>query len=420
MNNDCFAVENRLMALDEAFALIAAQVQPVTATEVVPLRRCVGRILAEDVISPIAQPSFRNAAMDGFAAHHKDLDAGGPTRLPVVGRVAAGHPHAASLPQGGAIEIFTGAPLPEEFDTVAMIEDCRVEEAAGQRWVVLPPGLKAGNYVRPIGEDFGQGSVVLAAGRRLRPQDVAMAAAVGRASLLVRQPLKVGVISTGDEVVEPGNRLAEGQIYGSNRYGQMALLEAMGFAVTDLGHLPDDFSATVTALAEAARSQQAIVTSGGVSVGGEDHVKAAVETLGRLHLWRLALKPGKPVALGQIGDAAFLGLPGYPVSAMVTLMVAGRAALFRLAGATAEPPLPQPAIVPAGFTAKQNHKRRQFLRGSLQSVDGRQAAVPFATQQSSVLSSLVQTTGLIDLGPDLPEIRPGDPVPFYPYESLMR
>ncbi len=420
MNNDCFAVGNRLMSLGEAFSLIAEQVEPVTATETVPLRRCLGRVLAEDVLSPIAQPSFRNAAMDGFAVHHEDLGTGEPIRLPVIGRIAAGHPLAASLPQGGAVEIFTGAPLPEGFDTVAMVEDCRVEEREGRSWVVLPPGLKPGNFVRPVGEDFRKGAIVLTAGRRLRPQDVAMAAAVGKTSLLVRQPLKVGVISTGDEVVEPGNPLAEGQIYGSNRYGQMALLDAMGFAVTDLGHLPDDLSATLTAFAEAARSQHAIVTSGGVSVGGEDHVKAAVEKLGRLHLWRLALKPGKPVALGQIGDAAFIGLPGYPVSAMVTLMVAGRAALLRLAGATAEPALPEPAIVPAGFTARQNHKRRQFLRGSLQRVDGRQVAVPFPTQQSSVLSSLVQTAGLIDLHPDVPEVAMGDLVPFYPYESLMR
>lgn len=419
MTNDCFAVPDRLMSLEDAYALVAAQIQPVTGTEAMPLRRCLGRILAEDVVSPLTQAPFANAAMDGFAFRHADLSPAGRIRLPVVARVAAGHPLQGGVPAGAAVEIFTGAPLPAELDTVAMLEDCRLEEENGRRWVVLPAGLAVGNFVRPVGEDFRAGAKVLAAGRRLRPQDIAMAAAVGRNSLLVYQPLQVAVISTGDEVVEPGLPLADGQIYGSNRYGQMAALEAMGFAVSDLGHLPDRLEPTVAAFDKAAATHHAIVTSGGVSVGGEDHVKSAVGRLGRLHLWRLALKPGKPVALGQVGKAAFVGLPGYPVSALVTIMVVGRAVLQRLAGATAEPPLPTPLLLPAGFTFDKSHKRRQFLRASLAWRDGRQVLVLFRNQESGVLSSVVETQGLVDVGAEVTKIAEGDLVPFFPYESLL-
>jgi molybdopterin molybdotransferase len=420
MINDCFAVQDRLMSLEEAFARIAERVQPVTAIEMLPVTACLGRVLAKDVVSPITQASFANSAMDGFACRAADLAAEGPTRLPILGRVAAGHPLKDPVPAGGAVEIFTGAPLPDGLDTVSMVEDCRIEETEGRRWVVLPAGLARGNFVRPIGEDFFAGTTVLSAGRRLRPQDLAMAAAVGRPQLAVRRPLRVGVLSTGDEVVEPGRPLGEGQVYSSNRYGQMAVLENMGFAVTDLGHLPDDLPTTLDAFARAAESQDAIVTSGGVSLGGEDHVKAAAEQLGRLHLWRLAIKPGKPVALGTIGKASFIGLPGYPVSAIVTLLVAGRAPLLRLSGALAEPPLPPALPIAAGFTFKKGHKRRQFLRASIVWRDGRAAVVPYRTQESSVLSSLVDSTGLVDVGADVSEIREGDLVPFLPYESLMR
>ena len=414
--NDCFAVGDRLMSLEEAFALIAERIQPVTATETLPLRQCLGRVLAEPVRAPFNQPPFANAAMDGFAARFADLAAAGPTSLPIVGRIAAGHPAQAAFPAGGAVEIFTGAPMPAGFDTVAMVEDCHVD--AGR--VTLPAGLTARNFVHPVGEDFSTDDVLLQPGSRLRPQDLAMAATAGRPALAVREKLRVGVFSTGDEIIEPGLPLAAGQIYGGNRYGQMAVLEAWGFEVTDLGHIPDDARATREAFAEAAETLHAVVTSGGVSLGGEDHVRAAVEHLGRLHLWRLAVKPGKPVALGHIGNAAFVGLPGYPVSAIVTLLVAGRAVLHRLSGALAAPPLPPPLLLPAGFAFSKNHRRRQFLRGSIETVDRRQQVVAYRSQDSAVLSSLVRSGGLIDVGADAMTIAPGDLIPFLPYESLLQ
>lgn len=420
--NDCFAITDRLLSLDEALAFIGDRVTAVTGTETVPLRAARGRILAEPVTALVTQPSFANSAMDGFAARFADLSADGPTSLPVIARIAAGHPLKHVVDPGQAVEIFTGAPLPEGVDTVIMVEDCTLETAAdGSRRVTVPAGLKKGNFVRPAGEDFSQGTPVLPAGLRLRPQDVAMAAAAGHAYLTVRKRLRVGVFSTGDEVIEPGSPLGPAQIYGSNRYGQMAIAEAWGHEVVDLGHLPDDHDAITRALAEASQTHDAILTSGGVSLGGEDHVKNAVEANGELFLWRLALKPGKPVALGTIGNAAFIGLPGYPVSALVTLMVVGRAVLDRLAGASALPPMPTPVMVRAGFTMKKNHPRRMFMRGSLTMAgDGTQVLQPYRTQESSVLSSLVDTGGLIDIPAESTGIAEGDLLPFLSYESLLR
>lgn len=424
--NDCFAVSERLMSLDEAVAFMNQRIAPVTTTESLPLGQCLGRILAETVTSPITQPSFRNAAMDGFACRHEDLKPDQPTRLPVFARIAAGYPLKHEVPPGQAVEIFTGAPLPDGLDVVVMVEDTSSDDIDGRRFVTLPTGLAQGNFVRPAGEDFLTGDIVLRDGLRLRPQDIAMAAAVGLRALSVRKRLRVGVFSTGDEVIEPGIPLGEGQIWCSNRFGQLAVVSSWGHEAVDLGHLPDDPDIITAAFDKARFEVDAILTSGGVSLGGEDHVRTAVTRLGRLHLWRLKVKPGKPVALGIIGEggheAAFIGLPGYPVSALVTLMVAGRPVLQRLAGALGEPALPQALWVRAGFRFAKKHERRQFLRAHLSrdEATGEPIVSPFKTQESSVLSSMVATQGLIDVAENCKLIEPGDAVPFLPYDSLLR
>jgi len=415
--NECFDIEDRLLTLDEAHALIAARIQPVEETETLPLSQALGRVLAEDVVAPFAQPSSPNSAMDGFAVCFADLLPGQPTRLWIGERIAAGHPRPAP-PPGQAAEIFTGAPLPAPLDTVAMVEDCPVENG----FVTLPPGLKRGNHVRPAGEDFTAGAVVLRAGRRLLPPDIAMAAAVGRASLPLRRRLKVGVFSTGDEVVEPGGILGEGQLYGSNRPGQLAMVTAWGHEAVDLGHLPDQRDATAAAFLAASGTVDAILSSGGVSMGGEDHVRDAVLALGgELHLWRIALKPGKPVVLGRVGQAAFIGLPGYPVSALVTMMLVARVVLNRLSGASLLPPLPPAFALPAGEAIKKKHNRRTFLRASLRldAAIGTLSVVPYSSQDSGVISSLVETDGLIDLAADNQGVAKGELVSFRPYGGLM-
>jgi molybdopterin molybdotransferase len=364
-------------------------------------------------------PGADNAAVDGYAIHFDDLDAAAETRLPVVGRAAAGHPYGQALPRGAALRIFTGALMPAGPDTVMMQEDCRPDGDA----VRLRPGIKRGSNRRRAGEDVKAGAVVLAAGVRLRPQDVGLAAAVGRTSLIVARPLRVALFSSGDELVEPGRALAPGAIYDSNRVTIAALLRQLGCAVSDLGILKDRAAPLRTALARAAESHDLIITSGGVSVGEEDHVKAAVETLGRLHLWRLAIKPGRPLALGQIdaGNRAvpFVGLPGNPVAAMVTFLRIAKPILLRLMGAgDFSPTLYR---VRALFEHRKKTDRREFLRARLvPDAAGGLAAIKFPREGAGILSSLVEADGLVELPESMTRLEAGTMVDFLPFSEASR
>jgi molybdopterin molybdotransferase len=412
--HDCFAVDQALLPVAAALALIAERVAPVVSAETLPLAHCLGRVLAEPIIATAAQPPFANAAMDGYAVRFADLAMHG-RHLPVAARVGAGHPVTVPLPPGCAVQIFTGAPLPPGFDTVVMQEDCGSDD----RGVLLPDGCRAGSHVRQAGIDFKPGDILVAAGRRLRPQDIGISAALGRVSLPVLRRLKVGLFSTGDELVAPGQPLAPGQIYDSNRPMLLAALQTMGFEVHDLGQLADNRDQLVTAFALAALDFDALVSTGGVSVGGEDHVRAALEQLGQLHFWRLAVKPGKPLALGTIGKATFIGLPGNPVSSLISLLVIGRAVLHRLAGAPFEAALPAPMLVPAASPVAQAENRLTYLRGRLVEADGMITALPYFSQDSSLISSLVGSDGLIEIGAGVGPLAAGTPVLFRPYVSLL-
>jgi molybdopterin molybdotransferase len=406
-----------MMTVAEALALILPRLACVVESETVPLERGLGRVLAEAVVSPIDVPAGDNSAVDGFALHFDDLNPAGETRLPVVGRAAAGHPFDGALARGKALRIFTGAAMPEGADTVMMQEDCRLEDGI----VVLKPGIKRGANRRLAGEDVTAGRTILPAGLRLRPQDVGLAAAIGRRNLSVAQPLRVALCSTGDELVEPGQTLKPGAIYDSNRYTIGALLRQLGCAVTDLGILPDRRASVAAALAEAAKDHDAIMSSGGVSVGEEDHVKAALEAQGKLHLWRLAIKPGRPVALGQIasghGQLPFIGLPGNPVAAMVTFLRIARPILLRLMGAAdSEPVLYR---VRAQFDHRKKKDRREYLRARLApDGEGGQAAVIFPREGAGILSSLVEADGLVELPESLTRLERGSMVDFLPFSEL--
>jgi len=417
LTDDCFAAGGPLMTVAEALATIMPRLTSVVESETVPLAHALGRILAEAIVSPIDVPAGDNSAVDGFAIHFDDLDAAGETRLPVIGRAAAGHPFAGALPRGTALRIFTGAAMPEGADTVMMQEDCRLE-AGG---VLLKPGIKRGSNRRRAGEDVRAGKTILAAGSRLRPQDLGLAAAIGRTILPVAKPLRVALCSTGDELIEPGRTLAAGAIYDSNRYTVGALLRQLGCAVTDLGILPDRRDKVAAALAEAAETHDAIVTSGGVSVGEEDHVKAAIEAQGKLYLWRLAIKPGRPIALGQIAAASghppFIGLPGNPVAAMVTFLRIARPILLRLMGAADS----EPALfrVRALFEHRKKKDRREYLRARLTpDGEGGQAAVIFPREGAGILSSLVEADGLVELPESLTRLERGSMVDFLPFSEL--
>jgi molybdopterin molybdotransferase len=416
LSDDCFAFSGPLLPIVEMERLIAERVTPVAETEDVALGAALGRVVAADVIAAHDLPPFDNSAVDGFAVRHADLAADADTRLVIVDRALAGHQASHALRSGQAIRIFTGAPMPPGADTVFMQEDCRVEDDV----VVVPQGLERGANSRSAGEDIPAGAVMLPAGRRLTPADLALAAAEGVTALCVRRKLKVAVFSTGDEVVEPGANRPAAAIYDANRHFLRALLEKFGAAVTDLGILPDAQSALQGAIAAAAADHDLVITSGGVSTGEADHVRAAVEAIGRLVFWRVAIKPGRPVAMGVIpgkhGNAAFAGLPGNPAAVYVTFVRVVWPLLLRLAGARPRSLIALP--VRAAFPYRKRRGRREYVRVSLRAAAGGVEAVKFPRDGAGVITSLTETDGLVELGEEVTEIAPGATVNFLSYADL--
>lgn len=418
LSNDCFAFGGEMMAVDKALALLAERVGAVTGTERVGLAVALGRVLAEDVVAPFDVPPHDNSAVDGYAVFFDDLKPEGATVLPVTGRVAAGHALGRAGRPGEAVRIFTGAPMPAGFDTVLMQEDCTAEGQPGEGGTVaIPAGIKRGANRRCAGEDMRKGATVLASGRRLRPEDVGLLASLGRVDVAVRRRLRVAVFSTGDEVREPGAVLDAGCIYDANRFALIAALRQLGCTVTDLGILPDRRDAIRDALGAAAETHDALVTSGGMSTGEEDHVKAAVEAQGALHFWRLAIKPGRPVALGTVKGAVFIGLPGNPVAVMVTFLRIARPILLRLMGAAED----TPALFPlrAGFTYKKKAGRREYVRATLaRAADGVLTAVKHPRDGAGILSSMVEADGLVELPEEITRVEPGMVVDFLPFSEV--
>jgi molybdopterin molybdotransferase len=414
LSDDCFAFGGPMMSVDEAVGLIAARVTAVRDVETIALVRADGRILARDIAAPLPLPPFTNSAVDGYAVASRDLPRQEELAFPVAGRVQAGGSAAAPVKPGQAIRIFTGAPMPAGADTVFMQEDVRLED--GQ--VVLPAGLKPGANVRPAGEDIPAGHAALKAGQRLRPQDIALAAALGLTELGVTRRIRVAVFSTGDELVSPGEARGVAQLFDSNRFMLLAMLARLGCDVSDLGILRDDRASLARALQQVTDSHDLILTTGGASTGEEDHVKAAVESVGKLVLWRMAIKPGRPVAMGIISGTPFIGLPGNPVASFVTFAHVVRPTVLALSGALQERLLPMP--VRAGFTYKKKIARREYVRVLLRkAADGELEAVKFPREGAGLLSSLVDTDGLVELGEDVTKVEPGQTVRFLSYASLL-
>jgi molybdopterin molybdotransferase len=420
LSDDCFAFNGPLLPVADAERLIVERVTPVAGRESATLREAIGRVLAEDIVAPVNVPPFDNSAVDGYAVHADDLEGERESRFAIVDRVAAGHTATHTLKAGEAMRIFTGAPMPAGADTVFMQEDCRVEGGA----VILPPGLQRGANRRLAGEDIRSGAVALPAGRRLAVQHVALAAALGLTALPVRRRVRIALFSTGDEIVEPGSALSGAVLYDSNRYLLGGLIARFGAEVTDLGILGDDPKKLAHALAAAASDHDLVLTSGGVSTGEADHVRAAIESIGRLVFWRLAIKPGRPVAMGIIpgsssGDgAAFVGLPGNPVAVFVTFVRVVRPLLLRLAGALPEPLIAMP--VRAAFSYRKRTGRREYVRVALRAAaDGVIEAVKYVQDGAGVLTSLTETDGLAELTEDVTTLEPGSMVGFLSYASLV-
>lgn len=401
-----------LLSVDEALDLLLHAATPREAIEEVLTMDALGRVLASSIISPMAVPPHNNSAMDGYAVRAHELHPQEVTRLQVSQRITAGS-MGGPLAKQTAARIFTGAPIPEGADAVVMQEDTRQTDDI----VAISRTVVKGENIRLAGEDIAAGTTILQGGTRLGPQHVGLAASVGMARLPVYRKLRIATFFTGDELVMPGEQLTPGKIYNSNRFSLNGLLRSLGFIPIDLGTVPDSLEATVGVLKQAAQEADVIITSGGVSVGEEDYVKAAVEQLGSIDMWRIAMKPGKPLAFGKIENAAFIGLPGNPVSVFVTFCIFARPFLLRSQGVMNV--MPRSFWVEANFDWTTPDRRREYLRARLDpGMDGVSRATIFQHQGSGVLTSTVWGDGLINCPAGTP-IKRGERVRFIPFSELM-
>lgn len=415
--SDCCAGD-RLLTLADALTAALGTIQPICDTETVPLLQAYGRVLAADLSAQCDVPPHDNSAMDGFALYHADLKPAEPTRLPVIGQSLAGHPYTQPVPQGVAVRITTGAVVPAGPDTVIMQEDCQI--GPEERWIEIEPKrasrLQVGENIRRRGEDVRCQAPLLEAGRRLRPQDVALAASQGLSNLEVMRRLRVAVVSTGDELHAAGESLPHGAIYESNRYTIIGFLQHLGCDITDLGILRDDRDVVLSVLQDAAATHDVLLTSGGVSVGAADVVKDVIADLGKIEFWRLAIKPGKPVALGWIENCLVVGLPGNPVSVAVAYLMFARPLLMGLMRAKSSEPLRLQAI--ADFEFRRKPGRREWLRARIRFDLERNLVVGlYPTNSSGALSSLSWANGLVELPENSTGVQLGDKVSYLPFQE---
>jgi|JYMV01.1.fsa_nt_gi molybdopterin molybdotransferase len=419
MNNQevdcgCDQVQQPLLAMDEALDFLLNAVVVNTNTHTVSLDNSLYQVLAQDVCSTINVPDFDNSAMDGYAINLKEdqVNISGGVNFEVTDRIPAGS-IGNTLAPGCAARIFTGAPIPKGANTVIMQEECEVSEDGKSIETWRP--LSINENIRPMGNDIQTGDVILRAGMQLKPQDVALAASVGVAELEVFKKLKVGVFFTGDELVEPGNALNMGEIFNSNRYALVALLKQLNCEVINLGNIKDNLDSTCKALETLASDCDLIMTTGGVSVGEEDHVKPAVEKLGKLSLWRIKMKPGKPLAFGNVGKAAFIGLPGNPVSAMVTFFLFARPFIKKMQGVSHYKN--QTTQVQCDFDWRRPRPRREFVRVKLDHSTIPASANLYPKQGSDVLSSVVWADGLVEI-PENSTFTQGEVLNYYSLTEL--
>ncbi|MGI9482650.1 MAG: molybdopterin molybdotransferase MoeA [Hyphomicrobiales bacterium] len=406
--DDCFLHDKDRLRHDEVLALLKERLSPVANVEKVPLGDASERVLAEDVTAPRPVPAHTNAAVDGYAVAAASLESGSENRLPVTMRIAAGDPAAERLEKGTAARLFTGAKLPEGADTVIMQEDCETVETD----VMIPAGVKRGINVRSAGEDVGQGGVVAQKGQRVTPQLLAAIASAGYGEVSCFRQLKVALVSSGDEVIRPGTPFRDGLVYDSNHFLLDALLQTVPTQVHDLGILPDDAAKVDEVIGTAAQTHDVILTTGGASRGEEDHMVELIASRGSLHAWQLAIKPGRPMAFGQLGNCVFLGLPGNPVAAFVCFLLYAQPMFAHLQGALWNPP--QSFELPAGFSIqKKKPDRREFWRGWIEDGSLRK----FERDGSGLISGLTTATGLIEIPEEVTHVDEGDLLKFIPFSS---
>ena len=408
-----------MLTAQQALDHLLSHAKPVTQTESVPMQASLGRVLAENVNSLVDVPPLDNTSMDGYAVRTADTATPGQV-LRIAQRIPAGSV-GTQLEPGTVARIFTGAPVPLGADAVVMQEDCAIAEGSvDQVQVNIAPAV--GQWIRRRGEDLTAGKTALTAGILLRPQELGVAASAGLTHLTVKRRVKVAAFFTGDELALPGEPLKPGGIYNSNRDTLLACLQSLGCDATDLGIVPDRLEATREALRKASKDHDLIITSGGVSVGEEDHIKPAVTAEGRLDLWQIAIKPGKPLAFGAVrksdtlqdGEAWFIGLPGNPVSSFVTFLLFVRPFILQLQGRVAE--MPRSYLMRADFDWLKADRRNEFLRVKINAQGGLDL---FPNQSSGVLTSASWSDGLLDCPPGQP-FKKGDLVKYIPFDALLR
>lgn len=410
-----------LTPLSEALEIAFSEVSIRDDVEERPLTMCYGAVLREDVIARVSVPSVDNSAMDGYALRFADLSQLDGA-VEVAGASLAGHPYVGTIPEGRAIRMATGAAIPDGADCVIIQENVRANEDESRIEIAsdVIARTKLHQNIRWAGEDIQSGDVVLKAGMVLRPQDIAIAAGQGFASLKVARPLRVAVFSTGDELAKPGDPLPPGGLYDSNRFAMIGMLRDIGCDVTDLGLQADDFDVLCDAMGDAAKTHDVVMTSGGVSVGKADLLKPVVDHLGEITAWKLAIKPGKPLMRGKIGECLVIGLPGNPVSVLVSGLLYVMPLLRHVMGAEKSQTVPVRIPVPAGFDFRRGTGRREWLRARLvQRQDGAFEAVTFPSTSSGMLSSMVWAEGLIEIPEDCGAVSRGDTVLYLPLRGLQ-
>ena len=402
------------LTVEQALTRIRESITPTQGFEQLSLRSALGRVLAEDILSPINVPAYANSAMDGYAVLAEDLPAEGEAELQVTGTSLAGHPFEGTVKKGQAIRIMTGAKMPEGADTVIMQEHALREEDT----LRISAGHKAGQNVRQAGEDLSTGQVVLARGKFINPAEMGLLASLGIPEVKVARRLRVAFFSTGDELASLGQALKEGQIYDSNRYTLHGMLQRLGAEIIDMGVIPDDRDAIRNAFEQASEIADVLITSGGVSVGDADYVKETLDALGQVNFWKIAMKPGRPLAFGQLGKAAFFGLPGNPVSAMATFYQIVQPSLRHMMGQAMTQPMR--LSLPCASKLKKRPGRADFQRGIIESDDQGQLLVRSTGHQGShILSSMSQANCFIILPAENGGVEPGELVVVEPFDGLI-
>lgn len=410
---DCYELDPSLLTVEQAQSRIMVLATAISEYETLPIRDAVGRVLADPIISPLNVPPHSNSAMDGYAVRASDLPATGENTLKLIGTSWAGTPFDGTVHDGECIRIMTGAKMPAGADTVIMQEHVQRTDDS----IVIGSGHKAGQNVRHPGEDIAQGNTVLTAGQRIGPAELGLLASLGIAEVKVSRRLRVAFFSTGDELQPVGTELAEGQIYDSNRYTLHGMLTQLGVDIIDMGVIRDERAAIETAFSQAAEQADAVITSGGVSVGEADFTKATLEKLGEVDFWRIAMKPGKPLAIGKIRDALFFGLPGNPVSVMATFYLFVLPALRQMMGQSVTPPLHVSAICKHGL--KKRPGRMDFQRGLLSNKNGQLVVAAAGMQASHILSGMSQANCFIVLPLEAGNIEAGNAVDVIPFYGLI-